>query len=151
MLLTFYERFTFSLGNSGKWLLSIVRPAPQTWHRRPGMIARLAGCHVQRCANGRGGFGWSLLEAPPKRAAYEEDERSVFFLLSQLAITGCGSDSFESQLAIAGCSSDSFESRLVIAGCGSDNFESDGISSNQTVTLSVPVRWLLRQFQSDGW
>ena len=42
----------------------------------------------------------SLLEAPPRRTASIEDVRSVFFG-SQLAIAGCGFDSFESQLAMA--------------------------------------------------
>jgi len=70
MLLTFYERFTFSLGNAGKWLLSAVYPAPQTWHCKPGlcsfgvasrsgkegMIATLTVDHVKQCANWQAGI-----------------------------------------------------------------------------------------------
>ena len=77
MLLTFYyERFTFSLGNSDKWLLFAVSPAPQTWYRKPGIIAGRAGCHGNDSQIGRGGFGWSL--RPPRRAAYKTKTRGPF-------------------------------------------------------------------------
>ena len=159
-MLTFNKGFTFSLSKSSKWLLSAVRPTPQTWHCRPGMIAGRAGCHEQRCANGRGGFVWSLLEAPPRRVAYKEDERTVFFQLvrdSQLVMAGCGSDRFES-VSVSSCQiAASFSSSQMAASSvpvrrSLRQFQSDGcfIGSSQMVASSVPVRWLPHQFQSYG-
>jgi len=56
----FYERFTFSLSNSDKWLLFAIRPAPQAWRCGPGVIVGQAGCHGNDLQMRRGGFGWSM-------------------------------------------------------------------------------------------
>ena len=49
MLLTFYEHFTFVLGSSDKWLLFVVRPAPQTWPHKPGITVDLRLVTVTVC------------------------------------------------------------------------------------------------------
>ena len=59
----------FVLGNSDKWLLFAVHPAPQTWHRKRGIIIIMgrARYHGNDSQVGQGGFGGSLCrrDGPP--------------------------------------------------------------------------------------
>ena len=121
-MLTFYEHFTFSLGNSGKWLLFAVHPAPQAWRRWPGMIVKWAGWHGQRCAKGvdLAGVCWRLRpDGPPSK----EDERSVFF-------QSVG-DGFESFATVSQLATVSF---VTVSQLGNGYFR------------RFPVRWLLCRF-----
>ena len=93
----------FSLSNSDKWLLFAIRPAPQTWHRKPGIIAGRAGCHGNNSQMERGGFGWSL--RPPTRAVYKKRTRSPF-------LAGQSTSQFVNQLAsVSRYQSDDFTSQ----------------------------------------
>ena len=145
-MLTFYERFTFSLGNSDRWLPFAVRPAPQTWHHKPGIIAGHAGCHGSDSQMGRGGFGWSL--RPPRQAAHKTKTRGPF-------LAGQSTSQFVSQLASLSryqsdcCTSQSESSQ-------SDGFTSQSESSQTTLSVSesVSVRRLYQSVsrcQSDGF
>ena len=135
-MLTFYERFTFSLGNSDRWLPFAVRPAPQTWHRKPRIIAGRAGCHGNDSQMGEGGFGWSL--CPPRWAANKKRTRGPF---------------------LAGQSTTSqFVSQLVsVSRYQSDDFTSQCIGVSQMalpVSESVSARWLyqsVHRCQPDGF
>ena len=82
-------------------------------------------------------------------AAYKKRRRGPFGMRSARA--GQSASEFVSQLAIAGCGSDSFVGRQRASQTVASSFQSDGcFIVRQTVVSSVPVRRLLCWFQSDG-
>ena len=117
MLSTFYERFTFLLGNSDGWLLSAVRPAPQAWRHGLGMVTGRAGCHsndTQIVAE------WIWLESASAQTGrlWKEYGRSV--------LDRSGGGGFGSRLASVG------------------RLQSDGFSGRSTtsrVVMALRVSW----------